>query len=577
MNKKIQILYFFIILLFCSSVNARENNDDNPAQLKQLNRIQAGIIQDKRRKELELQEELKKKEQELEESYNINGSNASNNSNSSLNTGQGTNSSNNIAPEQYIGSNNRNTQDNASSKINSKVYVNDDKNLDIIKVPNTIDSVQKTNQSQSDIITGNSNQQELLGDNKQSDSQINQLDSDGEPLEIRENTLKFELLQSDIEEAEAKLLELQSRENDLNNAYMDKKLAFEELEQLQSQLPKQQEIKDNSLNQLQNQEAQKNVAGLQGGVEAQKKLLDDLQPKEQEVADLTAALAQEKQAKNDALAEQAKLAEEVKSNALVQKQLKIQLEETEKNTQNQLTKLSATKNLEYNKLNTDLQAKLAEDKKEYERVQKELVEEQNKFKEENERLQASKTELEKNVAALNAEKEKTIKELEAKMADLTKSHAEQAVLAKAREQKIVDLTKANNEALKVAQDNHVLAQKQFADDKKQLEERIVVLDQEREKKAKELVEKEQVVTALTKETQAKDVELKRVQDKLNETIAAHALDKQNLEKENELAVEKFAKAENDIATLMKQKDELDVMVKARDDAIAASTQQAKDV
>ncbi|UCM92338.1 MAG: hypothetical protein LF884_05650 [Rickettsia endosymbiont of Cimex lectularius] len=268
MSKKIQKLYFFMILLFCSSVNALENNDDNIAKLKQLNKIQAGAIQDLRRKELKLQEELKQKEQELEESQNINGSGTSNNSNSSSNTGQRTTGSNNVAPEQYIGSNNRNTQDNASSQINSKLSVNDDKNLDIVKVPNTADSMQKTNQSQTNQsqsdITGNSNQQEImLGDKKQSNSQIDQLDSDGEPLETRENTLKFELLQSDIEEAEAKL-------NDLNNAYMEKELAFEKLEQLQSQLPKQPEIKDNSLNQLQNQEAQKNVAALQGDLQLEK-------------------------------------------------------------------------------------------------------------------------------------------------------------------------------------------------------------------------------------------------------------------------------------------------------------------
>ncbi|MDR0329420.1 MAG: hypothetical protein LBH99_01940, partial [Rickettsia sp.] len=74
MNKKIQKLYFLMILLFCSSVNALENNDDNTAKLKQLNRIQAGAIQDLRRKELKLQEELEKKEQELEESQHLNGS-----------------------------------------------------------------------------------------------------------------------------------------------------------------------------------------------------------------------------------------------------------------------------------------------------------------------------------------------------------------------------------------------------------------------------------------------------------------------------------------------------------------------
>ncbi|MFU7503197.1 MAG: hypothetical protein ACE1S7_07425 [Candidatus Tisiphia sp.] len=269
MNKKIQKLYFFMILLSCSSVSALENND-NAATLKQLIIIQAGDIQNLRMKELKLREELKERERELEESQNA--SNTSDNSHSSSNTGQRTTGSNNVSPEQYI-SNNRNTQDNASSQINSKVYVNDDKNLDVIKVPNITDSVQKTNQSQTNqsqsAIFGDSNQQELmLGDNKQSNNQIDQLDSNSEALETRENTSKFELLQSNIEKAEAKLLELQTKEDDLNNAYMKKKLEFEELDQLRSQLPKQSEIKDNSLNQRQNQEAKKNAAALQGDLEA---------------------------------------------------------------------------------------------------------------------------------------------------------------------------------------------------------------------------------------------------------------------------------------------------------------------
>lgn len=378
-----------MILLFCSSVNALENNDDNTAQLKKLNRIQAGIIQDQRRKELKLQEELEQKEQELEESQSIHGSNTSDNSNSSSNTGQRTTGSNSVSPEQYIGSNNRNTQDNSSSQMNSKVYVNDDKNLDIIKVPNITDSVQKTNPSQANqsqsAILGDSNQQEImLGDKKQSNSQIDQLDSDGEPLEIRENVSKFELLQSNIEKAEAKL-------NDLNNAYMEKKLAFEKLEQLQSQLPKQPEIKDHSLNQLQNQEAQKNVAALQGVLQLEK--------------------------------------------GVVKEELKTPLEETEKNTKNQPTTLSAAKDLEYN---ADLQAKLDAAKKDHERVQQELVEK----KKENKNLQEQITTLGKDKAGLEKDlldaknkaealttaqkkKDNELKVLQDKLGEVVKAHEKQ--------------------------------------------------------------------------------------------------------------------------------------------------------
>ncbi|MDD9336944.1 MAG: hypothetical protein PV337_00605 [Rickettsiaceae bacterium] len=415
MNKKIQKLYFLMILLFCSSVNALENNDNNTAKLKQVNIIQAGDIKKLKINELKLREELKKKEQELEESQN---GNTSDNSHSSSNTGQRTTGSNSVSPEQYI-SNNRNTQDNASSQINSKVYVNDDKKLDIVKISDTADSVQKTNPSQTNpsqsAILGDSNQQELmLGDNKQSNNQIDQLDSDGEPLETHENTSKFELLQSDIKEAEAKLLELQTKEDDLNNAYMEKKLAFEKLEQLQSQLPKQSEIKDNSLNQLQNQEVQKNVvenvAGLQGILDTQKKLLDDSQQQikflKNEIKEKKGALEQAitnhhtglKKQESQSVVELKKEKPNKKTqgkiqgnsvfqkqldNSVFQKQLKSQSEKTEKNTKNQPTTLSAAEDLGYNKLNADLQTKLDEAKKDHERVQQELVEK----KKENENLQ----------------------------------------------------------------------------------------------------------------------------------------------------------------------------------------------
>ncbi|KAG8285121.1 hypothetical protein J6590_087300, partial [Homalodisca vitripennis] len=74
------------------------NTDDSTATLKQLNGIQADAIQDLRRKELQLQEELKKKEQELEDSQS-NSSNTSDNSHSSSNTGPRTTRGDNVSPE----------------------------------------------------------------------------------------------------------------------------------------------------------------------------------------------------------------------------------------------------------------------------------------------------------------------------------------------------------------------------------------------------------------------------------------------------------------------------------------------
>ncbi|KAG8250210.1 hypothetical protein J6590_106461 [Homalodisca vitripennis] len=465
MNKKIQKLYFLTILLFCSSVNAFENTDDSTATLKQLNGIQAGAIHDLRRKELQLQDELKKKEQELEDSQS-NSSNTSDNSHSSSNTGPRTTRGDNVSPEPYI-SNNRNTQDNAS---NSKVYVNDAKNFDIIKVPNITDPVQKpnpsqTNQSQSAVL-GDLNQQELmLGDNKQSNNQIDQLDSDGEPLETHENTSKFELLQSDTNEAEAKLLELQTKEDDLNNAFMKKKLEFEELEQLRSQLPKQLEIKDNSLNQLQNQEVQKNV------VENIKFLNNEIEEKK-------TALKQPITNHHTELKKQ-----ESQSVKKIQGKIKGNSKKTEENTKNQPTTLSAANDLGYNKLNADLQTKLDEAKKDHERVQQEL---ENK-KEENKYLQEQITTLGKDkdglekdlldaknkaealtiaqqvkgdalkalqdqlAAAVKDHKEKE-KQFVGQIADLNQAHAEQDALVKAKEEELKKLqeaqTKEKQEALK---------------------------------------------------------------------------------------------------------------------------------
>ncbi len=78
-----------MILLFCSSVNAFENTEDNTAELKKVNIIQAGAIQDLMRKKFELQEALEEKARELEDSQN-NSSNTSDNSHSSSNTGQRT-------------------------------------------------------------------------------------------------------------------------------------------------------------------------------------------------------------------------------------------------------------------------------------------------------------------------------------------------------------------------------------------------------------------------------------------------------------------------------------------------------
>ncbi|MFU7503389.1 MAG: hypothetical protein ACE1S7_08475, partial [Candidatus Tisiphia sp.] len=317
--------------------------------------------------------------------------------------------------------------------------------------------------------------------------------------------------QSDIEEAEAKL-------NDLNNAYMEKELAFEKLEQLQSQLPKQPEIKDNSLNQLQNQEAQKNVAALQGDLQLEK--------------------------------------------GVVKEELKTQLEETEKNTKNQLTALSAAKDLGYNKLNTDFQSKLNKDKKDHELVQQELV----KKEKENEDLQKQITTLGKDkdglenglvdarnkAAALTKEKQEKDNELKGIKDELAKTIAAHALDKQALEDGNKELEKNLADARKNAEDL-ITANDKALDEKGKLAEvlaaqqdtlaknqqELLGLNQEREKIAKELknlteaqAKKEQEfaaqIAALTKEKQQQDTELQKVQAKLDAEVEDHKAKEQKL-------------------------------------------------
>ncbi|MDR0774204.1 MAG: hypothetical protein LBE72_02680, partial [Rickettsia sp.] len=293
---------------------------------------------------------------------------------------------------------------------------------------------------------------------------------------------------------------------------------------------------------------------LQGDLEAQKKLLNDSQQQIEQ------------------------LKKELKVHEAREQEFK-ELKETEKNTKNQLTTLSAAQNLEYNKLNTDLQAKL----------EKSLADATQLVQTEQTKLD----DLQKAHALDKQRLEQENKVAVEKLAEVNEK-SQQQIEALTKERDALDGVTTKHAATIAERD------KELADVNEKLQQQVLALTQQNDDAQAKLVEFAQMFEANKLEKQrAQDAieELAQYKDQLEEKLADAKDDTLNNERkalDDEYAenMEVLVKEEEeinkqikdiddeytkDVEALAKEEEKRNKQMKELEDQYALATGQAKEI
>ena len=258
MNRKKQIFFIFIIFFFEFAYASGSN--DNIAEIKKINTIQAAKIKDLAKKRSVLENKLsaqQKKLQELENNIPASSSGEGNDSSTHLGNNSIQNTIGANEPEQYSGMRITNSRNSSISEMEDKKTSNNT-NLEYEELSKEISSSPKSSST-------SKSKENILDEQSVSVDQVEETNLQ----EKSTNFLEVAELRNDIAQIQENLADLQGQKEQLEIDYEQEKKRFEEIKELRSAL-NDEIVKEKSLFQLQTEVEKQRELLREGKEEAEK-------------------------------------------------------------------------------------------------------------------------------------------------------------------------------------------------------------------------------------------------------------------------------------------------------------------